>query len=204
MVTLPTKYYQICTTWTASVYYGSASINIAGLPAWIVGTLDTVNKVVFFEFDTDGVTAGTYTYDLTAFTIVVEVQATCFNTLDACCENSVEVIWLNRQGGWQNMQFDWVRSRELRAGGAQVFKNDLTTYYSDMGTVHNGERLKIDVKTKEEYDYLIGLKYSIQAYANGLPILIDQESFPKYDHLTRVYDIGFSFIYAKELSIQKQ
>jgi len=34
--------------------------------------------------------------------------------------------------------------------------------------------------------------------------LIDQESFPKYDQLTRVYDIGFSFIYAKELSIQKQ
>jgi len=80
----------------------------------------------------------------------------------------------------------------------------LTTFYSDIGTVHNGERLKVDVKTKEEYDYLIGLKYSIQAYANGLPILIDQESFPKYDHLTRVYDIGFSFIYAKELSIQKQ
>jgi len=204
MVTLPTKYYEICSQWSASVYYGSATINIASLPAWIVGTLDTVNKVVSFEFDADGVTAGTYTYDLTAFTIVVEVQSVCYNTLDACCESAVEVKWLNRQGGWQNMQFDWVRSREVRAGGAQTFKSDLTTFYSDMGTVHNGERLKIDLKTKEEFDYLVGLKYSVQAYANGLPILIDQESFPKYNHLTRVYELGFSFIYAKELSIQKQ
>lgn len=203
-INLTTRYYEICELWSDAIYYDTATVTIGALPAWITGTLDLANTVMNLEFDPDGVTAGTYTYDMGDFNIVVTVKAACSTDLPACCTDAVQVRWLNREGGWQNMYFDRVRKYEIRAGGAQTFKNDLTVKYSSMGSVFEGERLKIDVLTKAQYDYLIGLKYSIQAFIGTDPILIDQESFPKYERSTRIYEIGFSFIYAKEKSIQGQ
>lgn len=203
-VTLQDKYFYICNTWEAGIYYDTATIDISGLPAWITGSLDLPNTVLNLEFDATGVTADTYTYDLGDFSIIVTVLAACSESLPACCTDSVNVSWLNRQGGWQNMQFDKVHGYDIRSGGAQIFTNDLTTKYSSVGIVHEGERLKIDVLDRDTYDYLISLKYAVQAFVDGVPILIDLESFPRYDHNTRIYEIGFSFIWAKQLSIQGQ
>lgn len=204
-VTLTNKTFEICGQWSASLYYGSeVSINIATLPAWISGSLDTVNKVVSLDFDPTGITAGTYTYDLTAFTITVNVYDSCFTSLPACCTNSVEVRWLNRFGGWQNMQFDYVRGFDVRVEGARTFKTNDVVRYQSMGTVYEGERLAIDVLNRSQYDYLIGIKYAIQAFIGSVPIKIDQASFPKYDQNTRIYEIAFTFIYGEEVHIQRQ
>ena len=204
-VTLQNKYYTICGQWSASIYYGTeASITIGALPAWISGSIDTVNKVLSLDFDSDGVTAGTYTYDVGDFDIIVNVYDSCTQSIPACCTDSVDVRWINREGGWQNMQFDKIRGYQLRQSGSITFKNDLTTKYQRIGDVFNAERLKIDVFTRDQYDYLIGLKYSIQAFINGQPILIDTESFPKYDQDTRIYEVGFTFIHAEQLNVQGQ
>ena len=204
MVRLQTKYFYICSQWSATIYYGSATINIATLPAWITGTLDTVNKTVSLEFDVTGVTAGTYTYDITAFTMVVEVQASCYTSMSACCTDAVNLTWLNRQGGWQNRYFDRVHGYELQQAGGTTFINDDTVYQQSVGKVYDGERIKIAVKNRDEYNYLLSLKYSAQAYVDGVPVLIQKESFPKYDQNTTVYEIGCSFIWAKELTVQRQ
>ena len=44
-----------------------------------------------------------------------------------------------------------------------------------------GERIKIAVRNRDEYNYLVSLKYCLQAYVDGVPVLIQQESFPKYN-----------------------
>lgn len=204
MVRLQTKYFYVCSTWSASVYYGSATINIASLPAWITGSLDTVNKVVSLEFDATGVTVGSYTYDLTAFSIVVTVQATCYTSMSACCTDAVNLTWLNRQGGWQNRYFDRVHGYDLQAAGAKTYINDDTVYYQSVGKVYEGERIKIAVRNRDEYNYLVSLKYCLQAYVDGVPVLIQQESFPKYNENTTIYEIGCSFIWAKERTVQGQ
>lgn len=204
MVRLQTKYFYVCSTWSASVYYGSATINIATLPAWITGSLDTVNKVVSLEFDATGVTVGSYTYDLTAFSIVVTVQATCYTSMSACCTDAVNLTWLNRQGGWQNRYFDRVHGYDLQAAGAKTYINDDTVYYQSVGKVYEGERIKIAVRNRDEYNYLVSLKYCLQAYVDGVPVLIQQESFPKYNENTTIYEIGCSFIWAKERTVQGQ
>ena len=204
MVRLQTKYFYVCSTWSASVYYGSATINIASLPAWITGSLDTVNKVVSLEFDATGVTVGSYTYDLTAFSIVVTVQATCYTSMSACCTDAVNLTWLNRQGGWQNRYFDRVHGYDLQAAGAKTFIQDTTVKFQSVGKVYEGERIKIAVRNRDEYNYLVSLKYCLQAYVDGVPVLIQQESFPKYNENTTIYEIGCSFIWAKERTVQGQ
>ena len=204
MVRLQTKYFYICSQWSATIYYGSATINIATLPAWITGTLDTVNKVVSLEFDATGVTVGSYTYDLTAFSIVVTVQATCYTSMSACCTDAVNLTWLNRQGGWQNRYFDRVHGYDLQAAGAKTFIQDTTVKFQSVGKVYEGERIKIAVRNRDEYNYLVSLKYCLQAYVDGVPVLIQQESFPKYNENTTIYEIGCSFIWAKERTVQGQ
>ena len=203
-INLTTRYYEICELWSDAIYYDTATVTTAALPAWITGTLDLPNTVMNLEFDPTGVTAGTYTYDMADLNIVVTVKAACSTDMEACCTNAVNVQWLNREGGWQNMYFARVHGYDLRAAGSQTFTNGITVKYQSKGKVFEGERLKIAVKNRAEYDYLIGLKYSIQAFVDGVEILIDEESFPKYDENTRVYEIGFSFIWAKEKVVQGQ
>ena len=204
MVRLQTKYFYVCSTWSASVYYGSATINIASLPAWITGSLDTVNKVVSLEFDATGVTVGSYTYDLTAFSIVVTVQATCYTSMSACCTDAVNLTWLNRQGGWQNRYFDRVHGYELQQAGGTTFINDDTVYQQSVGKVYDGERIKIAVKNRDEYNYLLSLKYLPQAYVDGVPVLIQKESFPKYDQTPLFTKSGAVSFGLKELTVQRQ
>jgi len=102
------------------------------------------------------------------------------------------------------MQFDYVRGFDVRVEGARTFKTNDVVRYQSMGTVYEGERLAIDVLNRSQYDYLIGIKYAIQAFIGSVPIKIDQASFPKYDQNTRIYEIAFTFIYGEEVHIQRQ
>ena len=138
MVRLQTKYFYVCSTWSASVYYGSATINVPVYPHGLRG-MDTV-MVVSLEFDATGVTVGSYTYDLTAFSIVVTVQATCYTSMSACCTDAVNLTWLNRQGGWQNRYFDRVHGYDLQAAGAKTYINDDTVYYQSVEKVYEGRK----------------------------------------------------------------
>ena len=61
-----------------------------------------------------------------------------------------------------------------------------------------GERIKIAVRNRDEYNYLVSLKYCLQAYVDGVPVLIQQESFPKHNENTTIYEIGCSFIWPKK------
>lgn len=205
-VTLQNKYFYlpVTTTWTAAIFFDTATINIASLPAWITGIVDGANGLLYLEFDTTGVSAGTYTYNLTAFSIVVTVRPVASEEMPACCTDAVEVKWLNREGGWQNMLFAHVKDNEIRQSGAQTYINDLTVKYSSKGRIYDGARLAVDVFNQSQYDYLIGIKSSIQAFIDGEPILIDQESFPTYSKDTRIFEFSFNFIYAKEKLYQTQ
>jgi hypothetical protein len=63
---------------------------------------------------------------------------------------------------------------------------------------------------KSHVDYLDSLRYSIQAYLypsgfdNGIPILLDSDSFTKYTSRDKLFDVGVRFLFAKEIQNQRQ
>lgn len=203
---------------THYIYYGDNTVDDtpAGLPGWIVVTDETDAegrdrlKLVFST-----TTAGTFgPYDFGDLNVTVEVVALRFTELAGCCDDqTLNIAWFNRIGGWQSWQFRRKRTFEITSqGDAKVFTNDLTKYYSELPDKYSGELVSANLNSQQYVDVCAAMKYSLQAYvynddtdAFDIPILIDQESFPKYFDRQKLFiPFSFRFIYSERLNIQTQ
>ena len=204
--------------WVTTIPYDTETISIPTVPAWISIVNDTVSKILTITFTPTA--AGSYgAYDFTAFDLYVSVVANTsfYTTIDACCTGEpLNIAWLNRLGGWQNFNFNFKRSYEIRGGQAKTFVNDLTTKYADVNDVYNAIDVDAEMLNRNQINYVSTLLYSVQAFlynsdtaAFDIPILIDRQSFTKYDRygITQMqfpFPFQFSFIFAKKLLIQTQ
>ena len=145
------------------------------------------------------------------FATLTLVVAETFNNIDNCCSDTdTNIVWYNRQGGWQNYIFNQRFDNSVEVGKASTFINNGIIKYADRGRVYNSKTVYITGLTKTEIDYLDTLRYSIQAYefdattSTFTPILLDSSNFNKYNSKENMYEFNLTYKYAQQLDIQKQ
>lgn len=194
-------------------------VKVNNNPAWFIENTDINGYSTYFEITAPA--NGTYTYPLVEvwnvatntfieFATLTIIAADTFNDIDICCDTQHNIVWFNRQGGWQNYIFTQRVDTEVEVGKATTFINNGIVKYSDRGRVYNAVTLYATGITKTEIDYLDTLRYSIQAYEfdkdtlTFIPILVESNSFNKYNTKENMYEVNISFKYATQLDIQKQ
>lgn len=151
-----------------------------------------------------------------SYKIVINVVNTDFDVYANCCETEANphrnIAWYNIQGGWQNYIFTGVKTFRVEVGGNKQFKtNQLVTKHQRIEGVFDAELITAGDIPKAHVDYISGLRYSIQAFLYNtvtqtwdIPILIDLESFVKYQTRDKFFDVKLKFIYAEEILVQTQ
>ena len=203
-------------TQTFYIYYGDNSITIPSPPTGVTFT-DNNPSADWLRIQVNGSTASDSTNDFVTFSLVIDVVAlaSSIEVVSTCCDTeTLYLTWLNQIGGWQSWAFRRKRTIKIEIGdkGAQTYVTGLTKKYASIGDVYEGENVTFEVISKSQIDALSTLKYAIQAYcynsdteAFDIPVLIDRESFTKYNYSKeRIFNFSFSFIYAEKLSIQVQ
>lgn len=131
-----------------------------------------------------------------------------------CCNNNdnglTNIVWLNREGGYQNYIFRGVKTIEVKGGSGKAYKKDFISKWSSREGVYNGKIVSTSNIEQSHVDYLDSLRYSIQAWewddvaATFQEILIAPDDFTKYTTKQKLFDVSIRFIYAHELLIQTQ
>lgn len=182
------------------------------VPSWITISDNTTDNIITFTFTSP--TTGEYgAYDFKAFSLYITVVAAQYIEIPSCCTGNLNIAWLNRLGGWQNWNFLKKRTFTVDVGTGTTFEtSDNIMYYSGIAGVYEGEEVVADVFSKDWYDVLATLKYSIQAFAYNedtlafdIPIILDLESFSKYSNNGgNKITFSFKFRYAEKLLVQIQ
>jgi hypothetical protein len=199
--------------------YSKIKVKINGEPAWFIENTDVNGYATFLEITAQ--LNGTYTYQvevwnvaITSFiefaTLTVIAQETFNNITNCCSDENTNIVWFNRQGGWQNYIFTQRFDNSVEVGKATTFINNGIIKYADRGRVYNSKTVYVTGLTKTEIDYLDTLRYSIQAYEFNqaletfTPILLDSSNFNKYNSKENMYEFSLTYKYATQLDIQKQ
>lgn len=208
-----TQYIYTCKSgdWTMIVPDVPGATIPGGLPAWIDAT--DLGDTMQIEI-TNAPTAGTFTYNFTVFTLKVIVTELCVENYNPCCKgHEINIGWINNLGGFQNWIFDGIITSEFRhQGGSQTFMNENQQMkYSDAGDNYDGEICECKDISKHHVDIISNLRMSIQAWiyntesnAWDIPIIIDRDSFTKYNSKDRFFNISLRFFYAEKLQVQTQ
>lgn len=198
-----------------ALYGGDAVKVLSTLPAWFVNNTDingnslTWNITPSFEstfifnvgiFEDPDVGYVTYTLTLNV--------ADEFENIDNCCDEQVNIVWFNRIGGYQNYIFTQRKDYGIQSGKDIKFINNDVVRYSERGRVYNSKIVYASGVSENEIDNISTLQYAIQAweYKGGefIPIMIDSGDFTKYTTKDGFLEINVSFVYAKNLNIQRQ
>lgn len=208
------------TTVGLNVLFPNNNIKVTStLPAWFVDNTNVQDYST--SWDITPPLDGTYTYNidvyltdeptLTGTGVITLIVADLYTQTDNCCDDgNVNLVWFNRQGGWQNYIFTQRKDTAVEVGSAKTFINGGIIKYSDRGRVYNSKRVYATGITLNEIDYLDTLRYCIQAYEfvpstlEFKPILLDSNDFDKYNTKENMYEVVLSYKYARQLDIQKQ
>lgn len=198
------------------------------LPAWFLNT--TVDNYSSY-FTIQPPSTGVFTYNLEIYTTVkifngtswvydyprllgvatltIIVVDSLFEEIDNCCsDDNVNIVWLNRQGGRGNFIFSQRRDYNVEVGKKNTYITNDIKKYAEIKNVYNGMKVYATGLTLNQIDFLDTLRYSIQAWMfknnNFIPILLDVDSFEKYNTKENMYEISLSFIFAEQLNIQRQ
>lgn len=164
--------------------------------------------------------AGTYTVTFTELadgeTINWEVQiivsATCTtSTYENCCANQYNLVWLNREGGYQNYIFTGVREFQVDIDDAKTFvTSDYIKKFSQVTGVYDAVIATTGDIPRSHVEMLASLQYAVQAWIYDeteqtyTEILLDKANFSKRKTTDKFFDVRVRFILAKELLIQSQ
>lgn len=127
-----------------------------------------------------------------------------------CCTNQTNIVWLNREGGFQNYIFSGVKTIEVSGGDAKTFKRNGIIKYYQRENIYDGKIVTTSNIPRNHVDYLDSLRHSIQAWewnqadSTFREILIDIEDYVKYTTRQKLFDVAIRFIYADEILIQTQ
>lgn len=205
---------------------GSLVTVISTLPAWFVNNTDLLGYSTFWQITPP--IDGTYQYDLevkvpartqagqpqqytTHEAVLTLTVQDVFENVDNCCsDQNINIVWLNRQGGRGNFIFTQRKDFTVDIGGSNTFITDDIIKYSEVKGVYDGKTVYCTGLSQTAVDYLDTLRYAIQAWifnpsnTTFTPILIPKDPFTKYTTKENLYEVVISFIYAKELKIQRQ
>jgi len=201
---------------TDGLYPNGEEIIISStLPAWI--TNNTINSRTQ-TWDITAPSVNTYYYYGNVYlrnefkgsaTITLQVVESLFEEVDNCCsDENINIVWLNRQGGRGNFIFTQRRDYKVNIGDKKTYITKDIKRYSEINKVYNAVTVYATGLSLNQIDFLDTLRYSIQAwvFVNEvfIPIILDVESFDKYNTKENMYDISITFNYAEQLNIQRQ
>ena len=201
---------------TDGLYPNGGEIIISStLPAWI--TNNTINSRTQ-TWDITAPSVNTYYYYGNVYlrnefkgaaTITLQVVESLFEEVDNCCsDENINIVWLNRQGGRGNFIFTQRRDFKVNIGDKKTYITKDIKRYSEINKVYNAVTVYATGLSLNQIDFLDTLRYSIQAWVFinevFIPIILDVESFDKYNTKENMYDISITFNYAEQLNIQRQ
>ena len=198
--------------WTGSGY--------VTVPAWFTWTGTS------YTFNMASVTTGTtvigFSADGIEYLIIINKGSVCaaavISYTPECC-TGLNIVWLNREGGYQSFLFGGKREiYEINDGEAETFKTqNLTLKNSSLKDVYRAVVVNTGVIDRELLSVLESLRNSIQAWVYDeelpdylnfedrfTPIIVDRESMIVRDTRERIVERTFRFLIAKELNIQGQ
>jgi hypothetical protein len=120
------------------------------------------------------------------------------------------IVWINRQGGRCCYTFDQRVNYEGLIGDAKVFDTGVFNKYNNRGKNYDYVSIYKTGISNEEVDLIESLRYSIQAWefdiktATARPILIDSNSYGKYNTKINLNDIVLKYKIATYKLIQTQ
>jgi len=192
----------------------------------------TINKdetdtfITRWDIDIAGSYAnGTYPLSFTGtdgneYFIVIEVVDACeIPTYNLNCCNAYNLVWVNREGGFENYIFTGKNQIfEVESGDEITFKtSDLVRKFAEKKSIYRAIQIGSGKIPKSHSTKIESLRNSIQAwlYDENAPIYIDFEqrftpiylefdSFTVLDTSEKVYEVNIRFLIAKELAIQSQ
>jgi hypothetical protein len=196
-------------------------INFVGVPSFVILENGAApNTYSGWEINTNTADSGSYSFSFQETTLSGNIQwqvnivvGQCgIVNYTSCCNNQINLAWLNRQGGWQNYIFTGIKTFEVQQNSSDLFKTfNKVAKYSEKTNVYNAVIATTGNIPKSHVDYLDSLRYSIQAFmfnevtnAFDIPIVLDSEDFTKYTSRQKLFDITIRFIYSTELIIQSQ
>jgi hypothetical protein len=201
---------------TDGLYPNGEEIIISStLPAWIIN--NTINSRTQ-TWDITAPSVNTYYYYGNVYlrnefkgsaTITLQIVESLFEEVDNCCsDENINIVWLNRQGGRGNFIFTQRRDFKVNIGDKKTYITKDIKRYSEINKVYNAVTVYATGLSLNQIDFLDTLRYSIQAWVFinevFIPIILDVESFDKYNTKENMYDISITFNYAEQLNIQRQ
>lgn len=127
-----------------------------------------------------------------------------------CCDNQTNIFWLNRTGGFENYIFTGVKTFEVDGGDSKSFITDKVLKYSEKTKIYNGKIVTTSSVPKSHVDKLDSLRQSIQAWEYDettltfTEIILDTTSYEKYTTKKKIFDVAIRYLYAEEITIQRQ
>lgn len=198
-------------------------IPISSLPAWIINNVgfDFIHTA-FLTIDPtiSSITSGTYSYDFTLgltspptvdSTLIVEVFDSFETLINECYDSrSVNLIWITREGGRESYTFNQRINYETRIGENKTFDNGGILKYTFRGKNFDSKTVYKTGVSNIEVDLIESLRTSIQAWEYNpitdisTPILVDPESFPKYNTKIKFNELSFKYRIGAYKQIQPQ
>jgi hypothetical protein len=141
--------------------------------------------------------------------LVKFVFNSCLDEYDFCTPQDINIVWLNRAGGWSSYCFKGRKTYGVKIADKRTYKtaDNLVNYFKIDGVFDSIQVLSGEIPVSH-INFVKGLKYSIQAFIKWtggfIPILIEDKDFDLYtdgDGLT-TYDIKVQ--YSAEKLIQTQ
>jgi hypothetical protein len=130
-----------------------------------------------------------------------------------CPANTVNIAWVNREGGWSSYVFDGRKTYGKEIGTVNTYKLATELKRSTVEDVYDVVEVNINNKAKRDLIFISSLRQSIQAYLFddntlqwSIPIFIDKDSFPIYSIPFKQVEVSdkFTFRIANEVIIQSQ
>lgn len=214
------KTYIVCDGGTYSFTLPNSRLfNLVSNPyGWFVPAENPLlDNLIGWRF-TAPIVEGTYTVTFTELAngevvnweVQIVVTSDCTTTtFENCCTNQYNIVWLNREGGYQNYIFTGVREFTVDVGDAKTYiTSDYITKYSEVTGVFDGVIATTGDIPRSHVDSLASLQYAIQAWLYDedeqeyTEILLDKKSFVKRKSTDKFFDVRIRFILAKELLVQ--
>jgi hypothetical protein len=186
-------------------------LNAAGVK--VVPELITPGSELALQFENQ--------FDQTSLWVVYNIVgiSPLVNVFDNDCCPSINIVWINRLGGYENYIFSGKRQvYELEDGEAIQFKTyNLTKKNAQLNNIYRAVILNTGIIPVEHTTKLESLRNSIQAWVYDdtlpsytdfadrfTPILVDRDSMIIRDTREKIVERTVRFIIAKEIVIQKQ
>lgn len=171
---------------------------LSGFAVENVSTVGTFN--ILFQDSAD---------PLNAVLLVRFVFDSCLTEYNFCSPYQINIVWLNRAGGWSSYCFKGKKTYDVKIAEKRIYKNsdNVQKYYNISGVFDAIQVLSGELPVSH-VDFIKGLKYSIQAYIRNsggfVPILIEDKDFTLRTDGDGLFYYDISVKYSSEIMIQTQ